>query len=240
MLTFFSSIPNEPKFNIMSLSHIIPLVILIALIILLVNNRESIRKYKNEKYIRYGLAATLIISDLSIYIWRFSTDTFTIKSSLPFHLCTITAYLLAYILVTKNEKLFKYVFYAGLAGAIMALGYPDFGRFNFTQYRYYEYFIIHLALVVGLLYMVLVHRFIPRKDSLVKSIIAVHIYAIVFIIPFNYLTGGTYMMLVNTPQGVQNLVGAWPGNIFILEFLMLLLLGIAYLSTYLLVLRKEQ
>jgi len=236
---FFSAIPNDPKFTLFSLQHIIPLLILFILIALLFIFKEQIRNFKHEKFIRYGLALILLLSDLSIYVWRITTDTFDVSKSLPLHLCTITAYVLMYILVTKNKKAFNILFYAGLAGAIMALGNPEFGGFNFTQYRYYEFMIIHSTLVIGLLYMVVIVRYIPTLDSLWKSYVAVHLYALIIVIPINYLVDGSYMMLVNSTVDILNILGPWPMSAVVLEFLLLVLFALSYGLTYILILRKE-
>lgn len=239
MNEFFSATPNEPLFSLFSLMHIIPLIILVGLVALLITFKEQIKKHPKEHLFRYGLALTLLICDLSIYVWRIGTGTFSVSYALPLHLCTITAYSLMFVLITKNKTVFGFIFYAGLAGAIMAILYPDFGRFNYTQYRYYEFMIIHTTLILGLLYMVFIHDFVPRFHSLVKSYIVVHIYAIVIIIPFNYLFDGTYMMLVNNNAAILEVLGPWPMTAIVLEFLLLILFGLAYLTTYLLVLRNE-
>jgi hypothetical integral membrane protein (TIGR02206 family) len=236
---FFSAEPNLPRFTLFSLQHIIPLVILITLVALLFLYKDKIKAYKNEKYIRYTIAAILLISDLSIYVWRISTNTFNVSSSMPLHLCTITAYVLMYVLVSKNQRIFNILFYAGFAGAIMALVNPEFGGFNYTQYRYYEFMIIHSALVIGLLYMVVITGFIPKFDALVKSYVAVHLYALIIVIPVNYLVDGTYMMLVNSTVDILNILGPWPMSAIVLEVLLLVLFGLSYGLTYLLVLRKE-
>lgn len=240
MLTFFSSVPNEPNFKMFSLSHIIPLLILGILIGLLVKYRDPIKEYKHERLVRYTLAFLLIGSDLSIYVWRFVTNSFTIINSLPLHLCTVTTYLLAVVLITMNKKLFEITFYAGLAGAIMALVYPIFDGFNYTQYRYYEYFLIHIVLVIGLLYMIFIHKWIPTFSDLKKSFVAVHIYAIVIVIPFNLITGGTYMMLVNNKAAILDILGGWPINLIMIEFLLVLLFALSYGIIYATVLRKQK
>lgn len=235
---FFSTEAN-PKLQLFTLPHLIPIILIIISIILIARNKEFFRNWKYEKHFRYTLAISLFLCDMSILIWRLSTHTFSIKYSLPLHLCTFSIYASIFMLLKINKKVFDYIFYFAMAGALMALLSPDL-RFSYTQFRYYEFMIAHGLILVSIMYMLFVYDFIPRFDAVIKSFLVVQVLGIL-LIPFNTLTGGTYMMIVNkTPNAVLDKFGPWPYYVIGLEILLILLFLISYLIIYIFIFRNKE
>ena len=238
LLSGFFTTVADPKMKHFSVMHILPIVLTIIIIILVYKYREELRNYKNERYIRYGLVAVLIISELSIQIWRLVTDTVDIGSTLPLHLCSISAISLSVSLLTKNQKLFNYVFYIASSSAIAALVYPDV-LFVFPTFRYLEFFILHGALLIGVFYLVYVQKLVPEKNSLFKAAILLHIIAVPMGF-FNHFVGARYWMLVNTElQLLKDLFGEWPRYIIGLELLVAVLFVLTFCMKYFFVQRLE-
>lgn len=234
---FFSTTPN-PVMQLYSLQHLIPVLLCIVLVVLVFKYRVQIRNLKNEKYIRYTFIAILILSEISIALWRGLTGTYNITHTLPLHLCSFSALMIEIVMITKSRKIMDYIYYISIGGAFIAMVYPDL-RFSFTQFRYLEFFIFHIVIVVSIFYMVFVHRLIPSKSALWKSFISVHVLAIPIVI-FNSIVGGSYWMLVHTSVPLlKQLFGPWPQYIIGLEILLFVLFGINYVITYFVVYRRK-
>jgi hypothetical integral membrane protein (TIGR02206 family) len=125
-----------------------------------------------------------------------------------------------------------------MAGALMALLTPDL-RFSFTQYRYYEFMIVHGLIMFSIMYMLFVYDFVPGFDSLKKSFFTVHLIGLVMI-PFNYTFNASYMLLVNKPSGtILDLFGEWPVYLIGIELLLIILFSINYSLIYFFILRPK-
>lgn len=237
MSDFFSTTPN-PVMELYSLQHIIPLVLTVLFVYLVYKYRAQLRVYKYEKCIRVTFITILILSEISIALWRGLTGTYDISHTLPLHLCSFSAFMIEIVMITKSKRIMEYIYYISIGGAFIAMVYPDL-RFSFTQFRYIEFFVFHIVIIVSIFYMVFVHRLIPSIHSLWKSFVAVHVLAIPMII-FNTIVGGSYWMLVHTSVPLlRELFGPWPNYIIGLELILLVLFGVNYLITYFVVYRKK-
>lgn len=236
--SFFATEP-DPVMRLYSLEHIIPLLLCIFLVVMIYRYRKFFRNWKYEKYFRFSLFILLILSEITIAVWRGMTGTYDITHTLPLHLCSFSAIVIEIVLLTKSQKIMDYVYYVSISGAFVAMVYPDL-RFSFLQYRYWEFFVFHVLIVFSTFYMVFVHKLIPSKKSFFKGILVIHIISIPIII-FNSIVNGSYMMLVNTsvPLLVE-LFGEWPRYILGLEVLLAVLFAMNYLITYFFVYRNKQ
>jgi len=179
------------------------------------------------------------LSEISIALWRGITGTYNITHTLPLHLCSFSAIAIEIVMITKSQKIMDYIYYISIGGAFIAMVYPDL-RFSFTQFRYIEFFLFHIVIVVSIFYMVFVHQLLPSRVSLVKSFVVVHVLAVPIIL-FNSMVNGSYWMLVNTSVPLlEELFGYWPRYIVGLEILLVVLFSINYLITYFVVERNRK
>ncbi|QVK20476.1 TIGR02206 family membrane protein [Mycoplasmatota bacterium] len=239
MLPNFFSTEPDPKMTLYSLEHIIPLLITIVLVILLYYKRNFFKSWKYEKHFRIFLVIFLIFCEITIVLWRGLTGTYNITHTLPLHLCSFSALAIEIVLITKSKKIMDFVYYISIGGAFIAMFYPDL-RFTHLQYRYWEFFIFHILIIFSTYYMVFVHDLVPSKNSILKSMLIVHIIAIPIIV-VNTLIDGSYMMLVNTSVPLLvDLFGEWPKYIIGLELLLIGLFSVNFIITYLFIYRNKQ
>lgn len=185
---------QEP-FIMFSAPHLAALAAGGMAIALIIWFRSALRVPGWNRIMRYGLAGVLAASELSLYTW------YTVQGAwgwyaLPFQLCTIMVWASIYVLLTKNKKAYEVTFFLGILGAMQAMltpyltvGYPDF--------RYFHFFIAHIAIIGASVFMTAVEGFRPTWKSVIRALLWLNLLAI--------------------PAAIANVVRAtiscsWPGN----------------------------
>ena len=218
--------PNS-NFQMWGMTHIVTIIFIIVCLFALFVFKKTLIPYRRK--IRITVGWTLIISRLSLDIWYISTDQWSVKSSLPFELCSIASIMCAIMLLTKNKSLFEVFYFIALAGAFQAIVTPDL-NFDFPQFRYIQFFLDHFLLIAAPLMMISLYDFKVTHRSLIKSFLTLNgIAAIVFCI--NHIFSSNYMFLSHKPNSASLLdfLGPYPFYLISLEFVALLIFSMLYL-----------
>ncbi|WP_268762087.1 TIGR02206 family membrane protein [Bacillus sinesaloumensis] len=223
---FGRSVVGEP-FQWLSSSHIIMLGLLIGSGFLLFYWRAGLTKGKT--IIRWSLAFFLLISEVSLYVWYVHTGVWNPIDSLPLQLCSISLFLSIIMLLTRSYFLFEITYFLGIGGALQAMLTPELA-YDFPHYRYFHFFLAHIAIILASLYMLWYEKCRPTLKSIWKAFIALNVLAlIVFFI--NKVTGGNYMFLARKPfnPSIIDFLGPYPWYIISLEIVALVMFLILYL-----------
>ncbi len=197
-MNIFSIEAAEP-FVLFQLSHLLTML-LIALIWLAVPLRFAKRiDEKKDRIFRMTAAVILVGQYLSWILYELATDRFDIKTSLPLNLCDFSNFLLAYLLITTNKKLFEVLYFWAVAGTLQSFVTPNI-TFAFPHLEFWVFYIQHGGEVLVILYFVFVLKYRPLLMSAVKAYLWLLAFvAAVYLI--NLLLGSNYMFLMaDTPQ----------------------------------------
>ena len=207
-------------FELFSTSHVGAILALIVLNLFMVVSLGRTENEKVRKRFRYGLAALLIVQEISLNIWYAATGQWDIGRSLPLHLCGAAIVLSAIVLVNKSYALFEIAYFWGLAGAIQPILTPDIDIYGFPHYRFFQFFVSHGAIVTANIYMVFVEGFRPVPKSILKALVVTNAYALVMF-GFNWLVDGNYLFICHKPEtpSLLDLMGPWPWYLIPLELL---------------------
>lgn len=156
-------------FILFSLTHWMTLLVLLGIIVLIFLFRRVLREQPLNSIVRSGLAAILIISEISLHAWLWSIEEWTIQYSLPFHLSSISILLSAALLLTKSYSLFEFTYFAGVGSALQAMITPDLSSYTFPHFRYVHFFISHGGIVVANMFIVFVEKYRPIAKSVWKA-----------------------------------------------------------------------
>lgn len=239
-MAFFSVTIEGDHFRAFTAPHLVVLMITVILMLILYRFRLLLRKkslYKNG--LRYGIAAVLLGSELSLYIWYTYTGSWNPANTLPLQLCSISLYLSVFMLLTGSYRVYEITYFIGLAGATQAMLTPDLA-YPYPHYRFFHFFIGHIAIILASLFMTWVEGYKPQLISIVKTLIFLNFAAFVVIIA-NHLTGGNYMFLTEKPANpsLLDFLGPHPWYIVSLEGLALIICLLLYLPFYLQKERQE-
>ncbi len=187
-------------FHAFSFMHLVPILIVAALIVLMIVFKEPLRANKKlDRRLQISVGITMIVMEWIFYGWVFSQGGAS-WTLLPFGLCAISMYLTAITLLTQNQKIFKIVFPWALTGALLSLAVADL-TYSAPHFRYFHYFGNHGLFFLANIYLVVVKKYdFTYKDLLKSSLLLVFIAVMMYLI--NQVLGTNHMYLTELPAEV--------------------------------------
>ena len=229
MIQYFAKEWTGEPFHLFGPGH------LIAIGVLVIINLSFIwlRKSEDQKFkdgVRYTIAGILLLSESSWHIWNIATDQWTIQRHLPLHLCSIFIWLGIYMLVSKNYRIYEFVYFLGVGGALQAVITPEAGIYGFPHFRVFQTLFSHGTLVTAGIFMTLVEGFRPYWSSFKRVFIWTNLY-MVFVTIVNLLIGSNYLYTLRKPDtaSLMDLLGPWPWYLLAVEGVALVICFLLYL-----------
>lgn len=239
-MTYFFGAGTEIEFEIFTLAHILPIVIMFVLIYLIYRYKDTLRDSKMDMSIRYIIAFTLIISEMSYY-WRLvgmpSLGPNPVEH-LPIAVCGWVAIFCSFMVIGKSQTLFDISYFWLFAGSVFALLTPAVISYTGpTRFRYYQFWIEHIGGFIAIFYMMFVHKMRPTMQSMVKSYVALVIMAIIAYNANQIIGSGANYLYMARPEAAPSILDILPPNfvlrLIIMAFAITVLFGVAYLPWYL-------
>ncbi len=201
-------------FTLFGTSHII--VILITVLLSFATYFQNRLELKNRTLLKNILALLLATQIIVFNSWHLFHQDFNITQFLPFHLCTISAYISVFALLFEKQILYKLQFFWGLIPATIAFLLPDMGAAeNFPNFRFIEFFWSH-SLIITTSFWIIFGGKMSLKYKDVWNIFGILIsFAFGFVYWINQYLGSNYMYLSKRTSGGQmNFLPREPYHIF--------------------------
>lgn len=177
----------------------------------------------------WTIAAVLVTGELIWYTYRLRVEGFRFPEGIPLQLCDLTVWLTAFTLLFRRQAVFEFTFFAGLAGAAMALLFPDLWA-PLCSYPSIYFFFAHGLIVASLAATAWSGLMRPKPGCVWRSMLVLNVYAAI-VAAFNLVYGTNYMYLCEKPAGASPLdyMGPWPWYVASGEFAALGLFTILWL-----------
>ena len=218
------------EFQFLGVPHIVALSLTIVLPIALSVLVRKVDSSVVANVVCYLLAATLIVNEIGIWIYRAATvQSFSVfvQSYLPLHICGVALFVVVLVLLCRNQTLYEIGYFWGIVGTLNAVLTPQLGV-GFPHYRFFQYFIVHGGIVVSVLFATWGLRMRPTLKGLLRSFLFVNLY-MVFIAGVNLLLKSNYMFICEPPYTKSPFFFApWPWYILILDGVALILFFVVY------------
>ena len=218
------------EFQFLGVPHVVALALTIVLPIAL---SVLVRKADSSvltNAVCYLLAATLIVNEIGIWIYRAATvQSFSVfvQSYLPLHICGVALFVVVLALLSRNQILYEIGYFWGIVGTLNAVLTPQLGV-GFPHYRFFQYFIVHGGIVGSVLFATWGLRMRPTLKGLLRSFLLANFY-MVFIAGVNLLLKSNYMFICDPPLTKSPFFFApWPWYIPILDGVALVLFFVVY------------
>lgn len=228
MIEFFAEDFQGPAFEHFGIAHLVALGALLLLNLFLLRFRNA--SDGTRVAIRWLLALILLGNEIAWHYWNFAYGKWTIQTMLPLHLCSLLVWLGAFMLLTRNYRLYEFMYFMGIGGAIQALATPGIGIYGFPHFVFFQYFLSHGLIVTSAIYMTIVERFRPTGRSLLRVAVWMNIY-VVMIFFVNIFLGSNYLMINEKPvtPSLLDLLPDWPVYILYMELIGILTMLLLYL-----------
>ncbi|WP_064091282.1 YwaF family protein [Rossellomorea aquimaris] len=199
-------------FQLFSMEHIMTLLLFTIMIVLFITTFSTSIYIKKIGII---LVWTLLISELTFQTWSIMNGLWTVQSTLPLQLCSISTFLGIYLFYKRSEKIFFLFLYIGFIPPILALITPDI-PYSFPHFRYIKYFIHHTAIPFMVLYLFFSDNYKIPKKSIVYGMVLLNILAIPIYL-LNWWIGSNYFFLGGPPEGNTPLLWFGEGIYYIVN-----------------------
>ena len=214
------------------------ITILIIITTILIGKKTS---FTTQRNITLGIAIFFILEFLIMDWYHLYINTWSIKDSLPLHLCGIMWFVTIYMLLFKKQWAFEMMLFIGMPGGLHSLLTPELTHGNSILHKV-DFFIGHGGLVLAPFYAIFVLNMWPRNKSWIISFFKLQI-LVFFVGLFNFFFDSNYMYLAYPPIADHPLIpnensffGRWPYYIIIFEFAVFMH---ALIINYLLFLTKK-
>ena len=219
---------GEP-FALFDMKHLIALGVILLIILMIFFSRKKFSERKKED-IRDTMAGILILNEIGWHLWNYFFNEWTIQTMLPLHVCSILVWLGAVMLFKRSYRIYEFMYFLGIAGALQALLTPDIGIYGFPHYRFFQSFISHGFIVIAALYMTFVEEMRPDWKSILRVFLITNVYmvAVYFV---NDAIGSNYLYINHKPPtaSLLDMLPEWPTYILYMEAIGLLSIFILYL-----------
>ena len=177
----------------------------------------------------------VLFMTLSNHIILLINDSWTLKSNLPIHLCSVSALICCFIGFTKkNQLLFEFLFYAGIIGGLLSILTPQITLYNEYYFFYIMFYFKHASIIAIPLFMRYGLNMKLTKFSWLKVFGLVNL-LLLFVLPINALIDSNYLYvskppMVNNPLIIDNLntVFGIPTYVFYWEIILIILVILFY------------
>ena len=192
----FFSLRSDSYFKLFSIPHIITLfLITVSIIFILLLLKDRTEKIRFKFRLIIGISA--IVLQYLYLIWLIVNDIFSIKTSLPLQICSISLILVFFANITKNKFIINMLYFWGIIGGIYAILFPNLLQ-GFPHFRFIEFFIAHWLILLTVFYFIFIEKhFISFKDFLASYLITILYLVIIFII--NIILKSNYLFLNKKP-----------------------------------------
>ena len=189
---------------------------------------------KNKEFLAKIIGSILILRAIGIHFYLNHLNLWTIESSLPLHLCGLSAILSGIVLFWRKQWAYECLYYWGLPGAFHSFLSPEFT--NGTEgLLFIEYYVSHGGIFLSALYLTLLLDMKPRKNSWWKIFLWSQL-LIPIIGTINWFLNANYMYMCTKPIAENPLLfGKWPWYFIGMEIAALLhffMIYVPFISKY--------
>ena len=174
------------------------------------------------------IGSILIFRTVGVHFYWHHLGIWTIESSLPLHLCGLSAILSGVVIFWRKQLAYECLYFWGLPGAFHALLTPEFTHGTYGL-LFFEYYLSHGGIILSALYLTLLLDMKPRKISWLKIfLISQLLIPIIGII--NWTLNANYMYICLKPIANNPLlIGEWPWYFLGMEIAAILHFFIIYI-----------
>jgi len=225
---YFSYPYQGAPFVQLGAAHIAALLVITSLVLVLWRLPFSSRQ---RLWLRRSLALLLLANELFWHAWHAYYGLWSVQALLPLNICNLMVFASVWVLLTRNQVGFEFIYLLGIPAVCQVLITPALGPYGFPHSLFFQIFISHGGVLVAVLYLTLAEGMRPVSWRSVGRVAAwTTLYAgAIFLL--NRVLGSNYLFLAYKPPAATLLdyLGPWPWYILSMEAIGLALVTLLYL-----------
>jgi hypothetical integral membrane protein (TIGR02206 family) len=183
-MTFF--LDDVVRTQPFSSEHFVYMTLAVIACVWFIRKQATIKS--NQEHYHKLFLWLILVPTVIFYIWSLIFTGFGLPNGLPLHACRISTLLSLYYFLTKDQRVFPYLYYFGIF-AVVAIAYTSNVHPLYTHLVGYTSQITHIMLLITWLYIVLVVGYRPTIKDFKQ--VGLHFSLFLLLIwPFNHLVGG--------------------------------------------------
>ena len=219
-----------PEFQFLGIPHIVAMVLTLVVPVVLAVLVRKVDAPEVTRTICYLLGSMLLTNDAVHWAYRIATVGFHVflQKYMPLHICGLAVFATSFALFRRNQALYETAYFWGLVGTFNAIITPGGLEVAFPKYRFFQYFIAHSGIVIGVLFATFGLKMRPTFRSLFRSFFILNGYMVIAA-GVNLSLDANYMFICGPPDTTSPLFFLpWPWYILFLEGVAFLLFFIVY------------
>lgn len=160
--------------------------------------------------IRLAAGWFLLVNELVWYSFRLVTEGVRFPEGLPLNLCDLSLWLTVVALLTLHRWAYEPAWFAGQAGAAMAVLTPELWAPTWSYPTIY-FFTAHGGIIAAMIFLVASGQARPGRNAIWKGLLVLHVWA-ALVGAFNAVFHTNYMFLCRKPSAASllDMMGPWP------------------------------
>ena len=189
---------GQQPFQHFSAEHLIVIFLTIVLPFVLAAFVWQTRSRAVERGIVYAISAILILNYIVYLIFTRSFGELTWAQMLPMQMCDWAMVVVMVALWTCRHRWFEVAYFWGIGGTLQAVLTPNL-HVGFPSIRFFNFFVAHSGIIIGVVFLMLVRRLRPYPMSIVRAFLWSELYFVVTMI-VDHFTGVNYGFLLRKPE----------------------------------------
>jgi len=189
---------GQPPFQHFSGEHLIVLLLTAVLPFVLAALVWRSKSKRVERGIVVAISVMLILNYLIYLVFTRSFGELRWAQMLPMQMCDWAMVVVMVTLWTGNRRWFEVAYFWGIGGTLQAVLTPNLEA-GFPSVRFFNFFVAHSGIIVGVVFVMLTQRLRPYPMSIVRAFLWSELY-FVFAMIIDHITGVNYGFLLHKPE----------------------------------------
>jgi hypothetical integral membrane protein (TIGR02206 family) len=189
---------SAPEFHAYGPAHLVVIFLTIAIPFVLAAIVRQTRSERAARVIISILSAILVVNYLAYLVFVRSHGVVRWQEMLPLQMCDWGMVAVIGAMWRKTQRWFEVAYFWGIGGTLQAVLTPNL-HFGFPDIRFFDFFVSHSGIIVGVIFLMLIRKFRPYPISIMRVWLWSELYFVVTMIGDRY-TEFNYGFLLHKPE----------------------------------------
>jgi hypothetical integral membrane protein (TIGR02206 family) len=198
-----------PSFHAFGVAHIAIIVLTTSLPFALAAMVRRTNSGTAERIVAFSLGGLLLLNFIVYEIYMRRQSAVSWWQTLPLQLCDWAMFVIIVAMWTGRRRWFEVAYFWGLGGTLQAIITPNL-KYGFPDLRFVSFFVAHSVIIIGIIFLMLAHKYRPWPGSIVRTFICTEGYFVI-VFTVDLLTGVNYGFLLHKPEAFSllSLLSDW-------------------------------